>query len=71
MTINSKYTSMYAGKFRRLFRKIFFSPTFKKANYYHFLRGEKGEDFMNKKGFSISAVEFLKIRLYDKFFFFF
>jgi hypothetical protein len=26
-------------------------PTFKNANSYHFIRGEKGEDFISKKGF--------------------
>ena len=32
------------------FVKIF-SLTFKNANYYNFVRGEKDKDFMDKKGF--------------------
>ena len=51
MTIYSKYTSIYAGKCRQLLGEQKFSPTFKNANYYHFVRGEKGEDFIEKKGF--------------------
>ena len=49
MTIYSKYTSIYAPQVNvdGFFKKIF-SPTFKNASYYHFVRGEKGEDFINK-----------------------
>ena len=39
-----------------------FSATFKFFNYYHFVKGEKEEYFINKIGFSIPAVEFHKIR---------
>ena len=28
-----------------------FSATFKSVNYYHFVKGEKGKYFINKKGF--------------------
>ena len=42
------------------FEKIF-SPTFKNTDYYHFLREEKGEDFINKKkGFGYRPWKFLK-----------
>ena len=65
MTIYTKNTSIYEGKCRRLFQNNLHS-TFNIANYYHFVKGEKEEDFINKKGFWIPAVEFLKNRVLNK-----
>ena len=54
MTIYSKYTSIYKGD--GFFKKIF-NPTFKNANYYHFVRGEKREGFINPYIFFVSSFD--------------